>query len=215
VTLLAVTVLGGILALVLSGLYDQSAVLRDWKMLLAPWGEDAYQELEGQADGASRMADLAFRRASEARAAGTPDEALRLLDVGLKVLEGSSAQWTAFLRGMGLLSRLAAAIAPVEPLAPSAFRGRQLWGLAAFGRLAHHLLVTTAERFRLRVYVLRRGFGVATRMLLHTTQRIRAGGDEAEWARLETVRADLRTLPAESLRTFHWFLVSLAAQRRA
>lgn len=212
--LLLVMTLGTLAVLVAVGLHDQEALRRDWEMILAPWGEEAYQELEARADGEARMADYAYGRALRAREAGATREAVRLLDVGLRVLEHSSSDWIVTLRGMGVLSRMAGAIAAVEPLRPGDFRAASLWGLAAVDRVAHPLLVTTAERFRLRAYVLRRGFGVAMRAALRSAARLRAGAPDAEWDRLARLRADLRTLPAESLRTFRWLLVSLSAERR-
>jgi len=213
VTLLIVMLLGLVLLLMVAGLYNQETILRDWQMILAPWGERAYRELEKRAEGEAHLADYAYERA---RAAADPAEAVRLLEVGLKVIQHSSRDWVIVLRGMGVLSRMAGAIAPVEPVRPAAFRASHLWGLATLARLGHHLLVTTAERFRLRAYVLRGGFAIATRLFVQSLARTRARGAaaEPEWERLAAIRDDLRVLPAESLRTFHWLLVSLAAERR-
>ena len=96
------------------------------------------------------------------------------------------------------------------------FRLPRLSGLVLLAGLLHRLLVSTAERFRLRAYVLRRGFGVATHFLLKSTKHIRErrAAAEAEWSRIDAARADLRTLSAESLRTFHVLLRSLAAEPR-
>jgi len=81
---------------------------------------------------------------------------------------------------------------------------RTLSGLVLLAGVLHRFVTSTAERFRLRVYVLRRGFGVATHFLSESTQRIRTRrpAAEAEWNRIEAARADLRTLSAESLRNF-------------
>lgn len=213
---IVVGILGGVLVLALRGLHNQAEILRDWEMVLSPWGVDAYRELEQRVEGESRMAEYAYRRAFGARAAGSRDEAIRLLDVGLRVVERTSPDMIALLRGMALVSRMAAAIAPVEPVRPRAFRLAKLSRLALVAGFLHRLLVSTAERFCLRVYLLRRGFGVATRFLLRTTERIRTRrlSADPEWNRIAAARADLRTLSAESLQSFHALLRSLAAEPR-
>ena len=213
---IAVGIVGGGLVLVIAGLHDQAAILRDWEMVLSPWGTDAYRELEKRIEGDSGMADFAYRKAFRARASGSGEEAIRLLEVGLRVVERTSPDMMTLLRGMAVVSRMAAAITPVEPLRVRDFRLPRLSGLVLLAGLLHRLLVSTAERFRLRAYVLRRGFGVATHFLLKSTRRIRErrAAAEAEWSRIDAARADLRTLSAESLRTFHVLLRSLAAEPR-
>lgn len=214
--LIVVGVLGGVVLLVLRGLHDQAQILRDWEMVLSPWGTDVYQELERRVEGESKMAEYAYRRAFAARAAGSSKEAVRLLEVGFRVVERTSPDMITLLRGIAVVSRMAAAISPLPPLRPGDFRLRHVSGLALLGAFGHRLLVSTAERMRLRAYVLRRGFGVVTRFLLRTTERIRASSiaGESEWDRIDAARADLKTLSAESLHTFHALLRSLAAEHR-
>jgi hypothetical protein len=213
---IAIGILGGGVVLIVTGLRDEAAVLRDWEMVLSPWGAEAYRELERRIEGESGMADYAYRKAFRARVAGSREEAIRLLEVGLRVVERASPDMITLLRGMAVVSRMAAAITPVEPLRVQDFHLPRLSGLVLLAGLLHRLLASTAERFRLRTYVLQRGFGVATHFLLESTRRIRARrpAAEAEWIRIEAARADLRTLSAESLRTFHVLLRSLTAQPR-
>lgn len=213
---IALAVLGGLVVLVLSGLRNQARLLRDWDLVLTPWGEEIYSELSERLSGESRMSEYAFKRAFGARAAGSTEEALRFLDVGLRVAERTAPDMVTLLRAMALVSRMAAAVAPVEPLEPRAFRLGALSKLALLGGLLHSLLVSTAERFRLRAYVLRRGFGMATRFLLRGTERVRAtrAGSDPEWERIADARADLSTLSTESLQTFHVLLLSFGAERR-
>lgn len=213
---MVVGVLGGAVALIVVGRYNQAEVLRDWEMVLEPWGQDAYRELEARIEGESGMAEYAYRRAFLARAKGTSADAVRLLEVGLRVVERTSPDMITLLRGMAVVSRMAAAITAVEPLRARDFRLPSLSGLAAVAGFVHRLLVSTAERFRLRAFVLRRGFGVATRFLFESTKRIAAQQNEAQsdWQRIENARADLRTLSTESLRTFNVLLRSLASEPR-
>lgn len=213
---MATALLGGILVLLLRGLHDQEQILRDWEMVLAPWGTDVCEELEERLGGESRMVEHAYQRAFSAKAAGSTAEAIRLLDVGLRVVERTSPSMITLLRGMAVVSRMAAAVAPVSPLGPGMFRVRRLASLATLAHVLHHLLVSTAERFRLRAYVLRRGFGVVTRFMFRTTERIRASrvSTDPDWNRIASARADLRTLSSESLQTFRALVTSLTAQLR-
>jgi hypothetical protein len=161
------------------------------------------------------MADYAYERAFAARNAGSLEEAVRLLDVGLDVVERTSPEMVTLLKEMAVASRMAAAISPVEPLRPQSFCLPRLSTMAVFAALAHQLLFSAAERFRLRAYALERGFGLVTRFLLQTTKRIRARRTSADpdWERIAAARADLRTLSTASLRTFQALLMSLSTER--
>lgn len=61
--LIAVGLFGEALALVLAGVRNQAAVLRNWEILLEPWGQDVYRELEDRVESETGMADYAYRRA--------------------------------------------------------------------------------------------------------------------------------------------------------
>jgi hypothetical protein len=213
---IGIGVFGGAIVLLIAGLQDQAAIIRHWEMILSPWGEQAYRELETRIEGESGMADYAYHKAFRAKAAGSSEEAIRLLETGLKVVERTCPDMMTLLRGMAVVSRMAAAITPVEPLRVEDFRLTRLSRLVFLAGLCHRLLVSAAERFRLRAYVLRHGFSIVTHFLFQSTQRIRARRRpaEAEWIRIEAARDDLRVLSSESLRTFHALLRSLAAQPR-
>jgi hypothetical protein len=92
----------------------------------------------------------------------------------------------------------------------------ELASLAYLNGLVHQFLVSTAERFRLRVYVLGQSFGLAMRALLRSTQRIAHDEPEAEreWDQVDAVRQDFDTLTRDSLATLRVLLTSLAAERR-
>jgi hypothetical protein len=70
---------------------------------------------------------------------------------------------------------MVSAMTPLRPLSPQKFRLAQLVSLAYLHQVVHQFLVSTSERFRLRLYVLGRGFGLATRFLLASTRRITGG----------------------------------------
>jgi len=210
-----VAALGVLVVLLVRAFNDDAEILRDWDRVLSPWGRDAFRELQERVEGDARMADYAYERAFTARSAGSIEEAVRLLEVGLDVVERTSPEMMTLLKEMAVASRMAAAISPVEPLRPQSFRLPRLSTMAVFAALAHQLLFSAAERFRLRAYVLERGFGLTTRFLLQTTRRIREHrkGADPDWERIAAAREDLRTLSTASLRTFQMLLTSLSAER--
>jgi hypothetical protein len=212
---IVVAALGVLVVLLVRAFNDDAEILRDWERVLSPWGRDAYRELQERVEGDARMADYAYERAFMARNAGSIEEAVRLLEVGLDVVERTSPDMMTLLKEMAVASRMAAAISPVEPLRPQSFRLPRLSTMAVLAALAHQVLFSAAERFRLRAYVLERGFGLATRLLLQTTKRIQENRTTAEpdWKRIAAARADLRTLSTASLRTFQTLLMSLSAER--
>jgi hypothetical protein len=144
------------------------------------------------------------------------DEALRLLEVGYKVIERFSPNMLRLLASMAVFSRMVAAMAPVAPLRPRDFRLAQLASMAQLNRLLHHFLVSSAERFRLRLYILGQSFGLATRALLRSTERLLGGQSQAEreWEQVAAIRHDFGTLTDESLQSLRALLASLAAQDR-
>jgi hypothetical protein len=104
----------------------------------------------------------------------------------------------------------------VAPLRPAGFRLAQLASLAYLNQFLHQFLVSTGERFRLRVYVLGRGFGLATRYLLQSTRRIVSNEPESEreWQQIEALREDFQTLTDESMASLRTLLTSLSAEQR-
>jgi hypothetical protein len=143
-------------------------------------------------------------------------EARHLLQIGHQVIERFSPSMMRLLAITLAFSRMVSAMAPIEPLKPRDFKLRQLASLAYLNRVLHQFLVSTGERFRLRVYILGQGFGLAARYLVKTTERIVASPtpDEQEWEQIDRIQEDLHTLSAESLRSFRALLTSLTAERK-
>lgn len=214
--MIAVSVLGGLLVLFLFGRRNERAVERDWELLLTPKGERVYRTIEGRVQSEMTLADLAYDEAFTVRGLGSIDEATKLLDVGYRVIERFAPDMLRLLAAMATFSRMVSAMAPVTPLRPAEFRLGQLASLAHLNRLLHQFLVSTAERFRLRVYILGRSFLLATRFLFASTQRIVRGEPEAdrEWEQIHAIRQDFQTLTDESLASLRVLLTSLAAERR-
>ncbi len=202
--------------LFLFGRRNERSVRRDWQLLLTPRGESVYRTIEGRAESEMALANLTYDEAFSVKELGSVEEAKHLLDVGYRVIERFSPSMLQLLATMARFSRMVSAMAPVTPLRPRDFRLTELASLAYLNGLVHQFLVSTSERFRLRVYILGQSFGLATRSLLRSTQRIVADEPEAEreWEQVDAIRQDFDTLTRDSLDTLRVLLTSLAAEKR-
>jgi hypothetical protein len=200
--------------LFLIGRRNERAVRRDWELLLTPKGEQVYTTIEGRVRSDIAMADLTFEHALVYRELGTIEEAIRLLDVGYKVIERFSPSMLRLLAAMATFSRMISAIAPVRPLRPRDFKLVQLASLAALNGMIHQFLVSAAERFRLKLYILGRSFGLASRYLLRSIRSLASGqgNAEREWDQIEAIRTDFQTLTEESLDSLRILLTSLGRE---
>lgn len=202
--------------LFLFGRRNERSVRRDWQLLLTPRGESVYRTIEGRAESEMALANLTYDEAFSVKELGSVEEAKHLLDVGYRVIERFSPSMLQLLAAMARFSRMVSAMAPVTPLRPRDFRLTELASLAYLNGLVHQFLVSTSERFRLRVYILGQSFGLATRSLLRSTQRIVADAPEAEreWEQVDAIRQDFDTLTRDSLDTLRVLLTSLSAEKR-
>jgi hypothetical protein len=214
--IIAFTALSCLGILYLFGKRNERAVRRDWEMLLTPRGEKLYRNIEMRVQSEMALAELTFEEAFSVHELGSMDEAKRLLDAGFKVIEKFSPNMLRLLAAMATFSRMVSAMAPVKPLRPADFKLAQLASLAYLNRVLHQFLVSTSERFRLRVYILGRGFAFATRFLLRSTERILLNDPQAdrEWEQVQFIRQDFQSLTDESLETLRVLLTSFAAERR-
>ena len=202
--------------LYLLGRRDEGRVRRDWELLLTPRGEKVYRNIESRVQTEMALADITYHEAFTVKELGSVEEAKHLLDVGYKVIEKFSPNMLKLLAAMATFSRMVSAMAPTAPLRPQSFRITQVASLAYLNQLVHRFLVTTTERYRLRVYILGRSFGLATRFLFDSTRRILSNEPEAdrEWEQVQAVRQDFQTLTDESLESLRVLLTSLAAEKR-
>jgi hypothetical protein len=205
-----------LILLFLDGRRRERKVWRDWELLLSPRGERAYQAMEKRVHAELALADFALGRAAEARRLGSTEQAMQLLDTGCAIIKWFAPGMGKALAGMAVFSRMVSAMAPVTPLRPADFQLAQLSSLAYLNRLIHQFLVSTNERFRLRVYILRRAFDLAMHFLLQAQGRIQEKDPqgEAAWQMVATLRHDFGTLTEESLESFRVLLTSLAAERK-
>jgi hypothetical protein len=213
---IGLTVVSCLVVLYLFGKRNERAVRRDWEMLLTPKGEQLYRNIEMRLQSEMALAELTFDEAFSVRELGSVDEAQRLLDAGYKVIEKFSPNMLRLLAAMATFSRMVSAMAPVKPLRPADFKLAQLASLAYLNRVLHQFLVSTSERFRLRVYILGRSFALATRFLLRSTERILRKDPQAdrEWEQVQFIREDFQALTDESLETLRVLLTSFAAEKR-
>lgn len=203
------------LLLYVDGLRRERAVERDWQIVLTPKGRAELERARARVGAQLELVDLTYAQARTARDLGSNDEALRLLEVGCDLIEHYCPTMLRAIAAMSVLSRMVAAMAPPRPLRPAAFKLRELAQLARLNAFLHHFLVTSMERFRLRLAIMARAFATIGRVVLRSTRRAHAGPDAlgVELPRLEAARADVRTLSDESLDALRMLLEGLAAER--
>jgi hypothetical protein len=212
--MLTLAVAGGAVAVLLVFLasYDEASINKDWEAILTPAGRRAWGELRERFDREKAAIEFSYLKAERAHDEGDAEEAGRLLSVGYDYLAVIAPDRERLLEGLKLYSRMCAAIVPLPPLRPMAFRLPQLVTLAGLGLLAHHLLVTIPDRFRLRLELLRRGLGIALRALLQGGQRERHGRLDPDWAKVLAARTDFHTVSEETLESFAALVTALVHQ---
>jgi len=210
-----VTVAVGVLVLLalgtmlyLTGRAHERRAYRDWRVLMTREGEHLYQQQLATVAAEMAAVDVALEAAAEADPLVSSEQAIRLLAAGFGLIGHHAQSMRSLLAGMAVYSRMVSAMLPVAPVAPRRFRLRGLINAALLGAVFHQLLVTTAERYRLRVYVLRFGFGAVVRYL-------RRGPGTITVAAVSDARHDLQALTDESLESLRVLLTSMAADRRA
>lgn len=213
---IAVSIIAGLILLYVVGRRNERAVWRDWELVLTPKGQAVYRTIEERVDTELALMKTAYTNAQHDEQLGSLEEARHLLHIGHQVIERFSPSMLRLLAITLAFSRMVAAMAPIEPLRPNDFQLRQIVSLAYLNRILHQFLVSTGERFRLRVYILGQGFGLATRYLMRATDRIlhQRSNAEQEWDQINRIQGDLHALSAESLRSFRTLLTSLTAERK-
>jgi hypothetical protein len=195
------------------GRRQEEATHRAWRYALTPRVERLYRSLAQRVEGDLDLAVITYTEAFAVREAGSEEEALRLLGAGHTLVERCAPGLLRLLAGMATFSRVAEVVAPMAPLRPRAFRLLPLAALAAAGRALDHVLVSAGERFRLRVYLLGHGYGLAARSLIRESERMihRGSWTASDWKRIESIHGDFVTLTEELLRSLKTLLASLAA----
>jgi hypothetical protein len=207
-----------LLALVVTwvlGRYNARAIERDWEMMLTAKGRGAIEALELQVlcDGAA--VESARIGALSARDSADYSQATRLAGLAYRAVEEATPDRLKRLRAMGVCIRMATAILPVPALKPKNFRLSQLSSLAGLASFIHHLLVSTGERFLLRLYVIGLGYRIISRSLSGSSRGIRHDvGDVWSWDAFDRATADWSSLEREHVESFRVFVLSLTAEKR-
>jgi hypothetical protein len=201
--------------LFLDGRRREKAVLRDWELALSPRAKQALAAATEQVTAELAVIDLMYEGAREHRDEGRSADAMRLFDQGCHLIESYCPTMLRSVAALSVLSRMAAAMAPPRPLRPKDFRLRELEGLALLNQFLHQFLVTTGERFRIRLYFLARGFSTLVRIVARARRRVQdVASAEPGWQELAAATHDVRSLSNEWLDSFRLLLMSLAAEKR-
>ena len=192
--------------------YNSRAVRRDWEMMLHPTGRRLLEELRLQHRLDAAVADDVRERVSVARRREDYTQAMHLVELGTQLLVEATPNRLSRLRGMAVCARMASAMIPVEPLHFRRFELRELATIAGLGSVLHNVLLTTTERFVLKLQILGLGFKLVTRALGHTADAARVVPVQQEaYDKFERATADWTTLDIEHVEAFKVLVLSLAA----
>lgn len=216
IAVLAASIVFCLALLVLDGRRRERSTWRDWQLVLTPPGLHVYRAIERRVRDEMVLADLALAQALRLGRLGSLEEARRLLICGRDAIEFFVPRMRERLARMAILSRMALAVAPVKPLKAAVFRTGPLKNLAWVHKVLHQFLVTPAERFRFRLYVLRFAFNTLGRYMGQACRALAAARQpgKQDWGLVDAGRQDLRTATDESLESLLLLLKSLAAEPR-
>lgn len=208
--LLALAALTLPVVLFLLGRRSEEETLRDWDMAIGPKATQHLDATRLHSEAHLALLDWTYDRALEAREMGQSGQARRLLELGCQLIEEYCPSWTRSLSAMSVLARMVTAIGPVAPLRSREFRTSELSQLAGLGEFLHYFLVSTSERFQLRIAILSRGFQALVRVVL----RSRGPAPNPGWDAFDAMRSDVRTLSNESVETVRILFAALEAGPR-
>lgn len=186
--------------------------LRVWDDLLGP---AAHHELNAETRATRRQLDTiddTYRLAHHRRRTGQSGEAQRLLEVAYRTVQAFVPGRIERLHTMIRMSRAVSAMLPVRQPWRS-LRTARLALLATVHRTLRVFLVTTGERFRLRVRLLVRAFTILVSRLGRYTDRA-PRTPTSSWVEIDDLRADLESLNNETLACYQVVLASLEREHR-
>jgi hypothetical protein len=179
-----------------------------WSLVLGKDGHDQLEYLARQTQAQLQVVGSTYEFAQARHEQGAHADAARLLDTACLLIERYAPNMVTQLQHVLELSRAVSALAPVQPLRVGDFRLRELRGLFAAARALHALLITTGERFRLKVHLLVRAFGIVMRTARGAARRVESHPTRT-WEEVQALRVDLSTLNRESLDVCRALLLSL------
>ena len=182
----------------------------DWSALLLGSGRQRVRELKDELALTALMAEDTFEAARRAQAREEHQEAARLLTLAFEVIQDVVPDRLDRLRAMSKLSRMVLAVVPLDPLLPRDLALPQLVRLAVLGRVVHHLLASTQERFRWLCLVLGWCYRSVARDLRASRDLVENPGQVRAWARFELGLKDFTALDRKHLEAFSVIVASLA-----
>jgi hypothetical protein len=200
--------------LYLTGRRQEDQVEKEWELLLTQRGSNEIATATERVNSQLAVIDWTYDRAQAAQERGQAQKALDLFKIGCELIEDHCPSMLHCLGALAALSRMASAMAPSRPLRASSFHLRELAHLALLNQFLHHLLVTTRERFRLRVAILVRGFRTLMRIAMTSRARMERSANVADLKEALAARHDVRSLTEETLETFRLLILSLEAEEK-
>jgi len=209
---IAMLVIGWITFLILVR-RNEKKVESEWTALLSPASEKIYEQARLDMETNTAMVGVAMGEALEVRQLGDVEEAIRFLNIGADIIQRFTPNLLSLLAVMAKFSRMVSAISPVNPILPSDFHLAELASLAHLHRILHHMLASTKQRFRLKLYVLGKGLSITSHYLLKKIRGIvvRQDSDDQEWREIIAVEEDFQRLSEESIESFRCLMAALSS----
>jgi hypothetical protein len=103
-------------------------------------------------------------------------------------------------------------VTPVNPILPSNFHLAELVNLAHLHNILNQMLISTKQRFRLKLFVIGKGVSIASRFLVVRIKNIVSQRSQAdqEWDEIVGIGNDFQRLSEESIQSFRSLLEALS-----
>jgi hypothetical protein len=204
--------IGGWIAFAILAQRNEKKVQAEWSELLDPTSEGIFQKASLEIEGHTATVGVVMSEAMEVRQLGDLDEAIRFLNIGGDVIERFTPNLLALLSVMAKFTRMVSAIAPVNPIVPGDFHLSELTSLAHLHRILHHILASTKQRFRLKLYILGKGLSITSHYFAKSIRNVvtHRSSDDREWDQILGVQQDFKRLSNESVRSFRVLLEALS-----
>jgi len=203
--------LGWLLMLLLAR-RNEKKVRSEWETLLTPAGEKIFEHARVEIETNTSMVGVAMHEAHAIKRLGDIDEALRFLNIGSEVIERFTPSLLSLLAVMAKFSRMISAVTPVNPILPSDFHLAELVNLAHLHNILNQMLISTKQRFRLRLFIIGKGISIASHYLVARIKNIVSQRNQAdqEWEEIVGIGNDFQRLSEESIRSFRSLLEALS-----
>jgi hypothetical protein len=191
---------------------NEKKVRSEWETLLTPAGEKIFEHARVEIETNTSMVGVAMHEAHAIKRLGDIDEALRFLNIGSEVIERFTPSLLSLLAVMAKFSRMISAVTPVNPILPSDFHLAELVNLAHLHNILNQMLISTKQRFRLRLFIIGKGVSIASHYLVARIKNIVSQRNQAdqEWEEIVGIGNDFQRLSEESIRSFRSLLEALS-----